>query len=491
MPGSLSKTQVMKRIVFFFIAAFTCLLLRSQSGSITDIRVSQRTDGSGFVDIYFNLSGPGSSFDMSLQISLDGGSTYTPIPPEYLNGDVTTLTAGDNKYIVWNALSGFPNNYSSQAKLMLIATETGEPPIAAFTASPTSGTAPLTVDFTDQSTNEPNTWLWDFGDGNGSSQHNPQHTYQDAGNYTVQLTVANNFGTDTETKTSYILTGSAPVAAFTANPTSGAAPLSVDFTDQSTNDPTSWFWDFGDDQSSTQQNPQHTYLNMNIYTVELTVANDHGSDTEIKSNYIVLDPCHGVETFTDTRDGKSYLIGVIGNQCWMKENLNYQISNSFCYSNNTENCNSYGRLYRWSAALIACPIGWHLPSDDEWAQMVNYLVSLGYPNNSVANGAGNALKACQQVNSPLGDACNTSTHPRWDSHNSHHGFDEFGFSAFPGGYGGGSTYNWIGMFGFWWTSTAQSSNYTYHWNMSSGSGHVGNNYSANTSGFSVRCVRNN
>jgi PKD repeat protein len=74
------------------------------------------------------------------------------------------------------------------------------PPIAAFTALPISGDVPLTVQFTDESTNTPITWLWDFGDGETSTEKSPIHTYIDAGTYTVSLTVHNYAGTDAETK---------------------------------------------------------------------------------------------------------------------------------------------------------------------------------------------------------------------------------------------------------------------------------------------------
>jgi PKD repeat protein len=78
----------------------------------------------------------------------------------------------------------------------------------------------------------------------------------------------------------------APVAAFTASPTSGAAPLAVQFTDTSTGAPTSWTWNFGDGASSTSQNPSHTYAAAGTYAVALTVANATGSDTVTKSGLI-------------------------------------------------------------------------------------------------------------------------------------------------------------------------------------------------------------
>jgi PKD repeat protein len=78
----------------------------------------------------------------------------------------------------------------------------------------------------------------------------------------------------------------APAAGFTASPTSGPAPLTVQFTDTSTGSPTSWTWDFGDGASSTSQHPSHTYTAAGTYAVALTVANAAGTDTVTKSGLI-------------------------------------------------------------------------------------------------------------------------------------------------------------------------------------------------------------
>jgi len=79
-------------------------------------------------------------------------------------------------------------------------------PLAAFTSDVTTGNAPLTVTFTDASTNSPATWAWDFGDGNSTNAtvRNPVHTYATAGTYTVNLTATNDGGSDSEEKNSYI-----------------------------------------------------------------------------------------------------------------------------------------------------------------------------------------------------------------------------------------------------------------------------------------------
>ncbi len=164
---------------------------------------------------------------------------------------------------------------------------------ADFSASPTSGNAPLTVTFTDQSTGSPTSWNWNFGDGSDPvTEYNPMHTYSTAGSYTVEETVSNEAGEDTEIKTIYV-TAESPMnslsADFSASPTSGEAPLTVTFTDQSTGSPTSWNWNFGDKiTTSTKQNPTHTYETAGVYTVKETITNEIGEDTEIKESYITV-----------------------------------------------------------------------------------------------------------------------------------------------------------------------------------------------------------
>jgi len=77
-------------------------------------------------------------------------------------------------------------------------------PVANFTGTPLTGTAPLTVQFNDTSTHTPFAWLWDFGDNATSEEQNPVHTYTSAGTYNVSLRVANAAGWDTEVKEGYV-----------------------------------------------------------------------------------------------------------------------------------------------------------------------------------------------------------------------------------------------------------------------------------------------
>ena len=82
-------------------------------------------------------------------------------------------------------------------------------PVAAFVGSPLSGNVPLTVAFTDESTGSPTSWLWNFGDGVTSTLQNPTHPYEVSGTYTVSLTATNLGGSDTDTKTGYVVAGTA------------------------------------------------------------------------------------------------------------------------------------------------------------------------------------------------------------------------------------------------------------------------------------------
>ncbi|AKB36577.1 cell surface protein [Methanosarcina siciliae C2J] len=170
-------------------------------------------------------------------------------------------------------------------------------PVAAFTADVTNGTVPLTVNFTDQSTGSPSSWTWNFGDNTSATEQNPSHTYTSAGTYTVNLTVISESGNSSEVKADYITVSESstpvepePVAAFTADVTSGTAPLTVNFTDQSTGTLASWAWDFDNDGNvdSTEQNPSYTYTAEGKYTVNLTVSSAEGSDSEVKAEYITV-----------------------------------------------------------------------------------------------------------------------------------------------------------------------------------------------------------
>jgi uncharacterized protein (TIGR02145 family)/uncharacterized repeat protein (TIGR02543 family) len=166
--------------------------------------------------------------------------------------------------------------------------------------------------------------------------------------------------------------------------------------------------------------------------------------------------------------GKTYKTVQIGTQTWFAENLDYDVTGSKCYNNRADSCAKYGRLYNWSAAMTACPSGWHLPSNDEWNTLMDYV--------------GGRLTAGSKLK---------STSNWYDDGN---GIDEYGFSALPGGAyrrGGNfadDSFASGGSGGYWWSAdeiTAASA-----WLMTIGynkeNASLGTDDNANLN--SVRCV---
>jgi PKD repeat protein len=163
-------------------------------------------------------------------------------------------------------------------------------PTASFTTDTHIGTSPLTVHFTDTSTGCVTGWYWDFGDGTTSTSQTPTHIYSSLGTYNSQLTTTGDFGDNTSQVTIiYVITSPLPIVNFIGSPTTGSAPFSVQFTDQSSslNGVTGWNWSFGDGNYSNSQNPLYIYNYMGQYSVTL-VATDSGnySNYSSKINYI-------------------------------------------------------------------------------------------------------------------------------------------------------------------------------------------------------------
>jgi PKD repeat protein len=209
----------------------------------------------------------------------------------WVNIDVTPAVTGDGTYSF--AIAGGTTDlvqYESRetANDPQLVVQTGPTPLSAgFSASPVTGDAPLLVSFTDTSTGAPASWSWDFGDGSApSTEQHPTHSYTGAGTYTVTLTVGNATETSTSARPDLITVTEpgAPTAAFDATPTSGTAPLAVQFTDTTTGAPESWTWDFGDGSpSSPEQHPSHVYAGPGQYLVTLTVTNTAGTDSATRT----------------------------------------------------------------------------------------------------------------------------------------------------------------------------------------------------------------
>ena len=197
------------------------------------------------------------------------------------------------------------------------------------------------------------------------------------------------------------------------------------------------------------------------------------------------------DTIVDSRDGQIYLTVLIGNQCWMAENLNYgqpvtdnrQTDNSIpektCYNNDPKNCKVYGGLYTWNEAMQytteegtrgMCPSGWHLPSNAEWTKLNAYLG---------IDSTGQKMKVTPDAPVP------------WDGNN------KSGFSALPGGVGYKGDFGRQGKWAVFWSSSENTEKWAW-------SAQLDNfwypvppkyptlyqaNYFVKDNAFSVRCIK--
>ncbi len=208
-------------------------------------------------------------------------------------------------------------------------------------------------------------------------------------------------------------------------------------------------------------------------------------------------------------DGNIYNVLPIGTQCWMKENLKTtkyrngtpilhvednttweSITDTGAYAwydNDISWKDKYGALYKWYTTIDTnglCPTGWHVPSEQEWTILTNYIGGTVSPH-------GQKLKSCRQVNSYLGGDCATTEHPRWDEYISGYGTDNYGFSGLPGGIRGldGGFFG-LGTRAWWWaTITPYSGGYTPCRELFYNDNTIQTNYWDARCGGSIRCIR--
>ncbi|MDZ4858786.1 MAG: PKD domain-containing protein [Candidatus Hydrogenedentes bacterium] len=186
----------------------------------------------------------------------------------------------------------------TQVKQNFIVVEDAGDIDADFIASTTNPPANTPVEFTDLSdpgTGDIDQWFWNFGDGGTSTDQNPSHTYTTVNEFTVVLTITMEDGvSDTETKNDYIdVQPVGPTANFIADdrqPIVGQLVQFNDLSDPGTSPILNWIWTFGDGGSSTAQSPIHIYNAAGAYTIYLSVTTAVGTDSETRTNYIVVSP---------------------------------------------------------------------------------------------------------------------------------------------------------------------------------------------------------
>jgi uncharacterized protein (TIGR02145 family) len=183
-------------------------------------------------------------------------------------------------------------------------------------------------------------------------------------------------------------------------------------------------------------------------------------------------PCP--EAITISYEGQTYNTVKIGDQCWLKENLNLDTENSRTYEDDPANGQSYGRLYNWEEANSACPPGWHLPTYDDWCTLVQHVDGSATcaQETEVGIDAGFKLKA----------------NNGWLDQQS--GSDQFGFRAQPAGYfSDGGSFEELGRNGRFWSSTEASDGSGSFWSMNTKTTKIVNGKTAKGGLLSVRCIK--
>ena len=159
--------------------------------------------GQAPLDVFFRDNSTGSPTNWSWDFGDGTGSTEQhPVHRYETPGDYNVTLQVSN-----TAGSG----RKTEENFILVKVVPEEPLNAAFTASPRSGTAPLTVEFGDRSGGTPVSWSWDFGDGGSSGVQNPSYTYRSPGSYNVSLTVSDINGSSTLAEPGYIVVSGPPV----------------------------------------------------------------------------------------------------------------------------------------------------------------------------------------------------------------------------------------------------------------------------------------
>jgi PKD repeat protein len=234
----------------------------------------------GAVPYTVNFTDASANYPTTWTWDFGDGSTSTLQHPEH------TYTTPGTYAISLTAGNSGGSNSLVRSGYIIVSSQT--PPVASFTSNRSTGSVPFVVNFTDTSSNVPNTWSWTFGDGGTSTLQHPEHTYTKPGKFTVSLRASNYGGNHTVTMTNYTTVyAAAPVASFTSDQISGKTPFTVSFSDTSSNNPTTWSWSFGDGTASDRQNPSHTYTTAGTYSVSLVVSNEGGSDSLSRSGYIM------------------------------------------------------------------------------------------------------------------------------------------------------------------------------------------------------------
>lgn len=233
-----------------------------------------------------------------------GGGTFDD--PNFFNTTVRNLPAGKSTFR-WTILTEGCEAYDE------VTIEFKEVPDAGFAVDNEAGCFPLVVKFTNYSIGGDD-FTWDFGDGGSSTNRSPSYTYENPGTYTAVLTVAGPDGNDA-IFTQRILVHDHPVADFNVGPEVVYLPQEEIRCYDMSIDALSWFWEFGDGQTSQEQNPSYTYAKEGTYSISLTVENEFGCEDRFTKDGVVTALLSGYIEFPNAfkpRPGGAGGSGTIG-----------------------------------------------------------------------------------------------------------------------------------------------------------------------------------
>lgn len=208
----------------------------------------------------------------------------------------------------------------------------------------------------------------------------------------------------------------------------------------------------------------HSVLILLGLSLVLQPACTEGDDDDDDNNITV-----GPNEFLDSRDNEVYKTVKIGDQVWMAENLRYKTkSGSWYFNNKASDAKTYGMLYNFNAAQNACPEGWHLPTDEEWKQLEEFL---GMPEKDLDKEG--YQRGADEADKILEDGGNTGFNAQYAGIRSHEG-----------------SFLSRGVTGEFWSATIEISGYTaWSREVHKGTHTIGRETSNIGSGFSVRCIK--
>ena len=276
---TLTTLQGKNETLYFWIQVVNA----NQSPEITSTPVTEVEAGSSYAYLVTAEDPDGDAVAFSLEMAPEGMTIHET------SGQITWPTVNEDEgfHDVRIRVTDARGDFVIQSFTVHVTGTAVQTPVAQFHAEPAEGIFPLEVSFINESAGQISSYAWDFGDLNTSPEENPVHAYTSAGLFTVRLIVNGPGGADTLSVPDMIqVSHPAPVAGFTVAPDSGKSPLTVQFMDATDNAVFSWLWDFGDGSQSTEQNPQHTYIQAGWYSVILRVEGPGGIDS-LAANYAV------------------------------------------------------------------------------------------------------------------------------------------------------------------------------------------------------------